>query len=75
MLSVIRQFSIKICSAVCSVHGDYYLEHKDYEVLAVRDNGEEDDCTWFLITNEQGEFDWISDENCKLGQLHDRFGR
>ena len=72
MLQVLRQFSIKIKSKLCKMHPQDYTEGREYEVLAVRDSGGDDDYTWFLIADNTGDFEWINDADCTLGQLHDR---
>ena len=60
-----RTFSVTIKDKVCERNPWVYTQGKSYEVLAIND---EDDYTWFLIADDESNFDWITSDDCKFGQ-------
>lgn len=69
-----RTFSVNIKDKVCERNPSLYTQGKSYEVLAIKDEGGEDDYTWFLIADNQGDFDWITSDDCKAVQKEKQIG-
>ncbi len=73
MLTVIRQFAIEPSQALRDMWPKrYYPAGFGHEVLAVQHDLDTDPNTKFLIVNSQGEFEWVSFDDCTLHKLHDR---